>query len=576
MSIQNALDRLWGDPGFMRNVVAWERRPARPARYADFPAALDDALAGALRALNIAPLYTHQAAAVEAALRGENVVVVTGTASGKTLCYNLPVLQACRRDPEARALYLFPTKALAQDQAAALGALVKALGGDVPVSTYDGDTPARLRSNIRKASGVILSNPDMLHQGILPHHTRWAAFFANLRYVVIDEMHTYRGVFGSHMANVLRRLRRVCRFYGSAPRFVCTSATIANPRELAETLLEAPVTVVDDDGAPQGEKHVIIYNPPVIDEALGVRVSHMREAERLAGEFLSENVQTVVFARARLTAEVMLGYLRDRVAGARGDPTAVRGYRGGYLPNERRAIEAGLRDGTVRGVVATNALELGVDIGQLNAAVIAGYPGTIASTWQQAGRAGRRTGGERGYPGVLGQRARPVHRAAPALPLRALAGARPHQPRQPGDPGQPPALRRLRAAVRARRGVRRAGGRDRPAGGDGGGGGAAHDGRYVPLDRQRVPSGRREPAHRDGAEHRDPGCHAGGAARDRPDRPGDRAAPGLRGGGVPARRGVVPDRGAGLGERAGAGAPRGGRLLHARAVRDRCGRPGGV
>ena len=392
MSIERALDNLWHDADFMRDVVAWERRPPRPARYAPFPPGLDGALVDGVRALETAPLYTHQAAAVEAALRGENVVVVTGTASGKTLCYNLPVLQACLRDPQACALYLFPTKALAQDQVAALAALVRALEADIPVRTYDGDTPPRLRASIRKGGGVVLSNPDMLHQGILPHHTRWSGFFENLRYVVIDEMHTYRGVFGSHMANVLRRLRRICRFYGAEPRFVCASATTANPRDLAERLLEAPVTVIDDDGAPQGEKHIIIYNPPVVDEALGIRRSHTREAERIASLFLRENVQTVAFARARLTAELMLGYLRDSVFAAGGDPATVRGYRGGYLPTERREIEAGLRDGTVRGVVSTNALELGVDIGQLNAAVLAGYPGTIASTWQQMGRAGRRAG----------------------------------------------------------------------------------------------------------------------------------------------------------------------------------------
>ena len=392
MTIENALDRLRRDSDFVSNAAAWERLPARPARFAPFPPALDGALVEALRRLDIAPLYTHQAAAIDAALRGENVVVVTGAASGKTLCYNLPVLQACLRDPQARALYLFPTKALAQDQASALAGLVRALGAEIPVSTYDGDTPSRLRTNIRKQSGVILSNPDMLHTGILPHHTRWSGFFENLRTVVIDEMHTYRGVFGSHMANVLRRLRRICRFYGAEPRFILTSATIANPHELAEMLIETSAMLVDDDGSPQGEKHIIIYNPPVIDPALGVRRSYIREAERLAGAFLAEDVQTVVFARARLTTELILGYLRDRVAMDGGDPAAVRGYRGGYLPNERRAIEAGLRDGAVRGVVATNALELGVDIGQLNAAIIAGYPGTIASARQQAGRAGRRTG----------------------------------------------------------------------------------------------------------------------------------------------------------------------------------------
>lgn len=390
MSIKHTLDRLRRDADFIKHVVAWERTPARLGRYAPPPADLAPALVDALRLLGIDRLYAHQAAAVTAALDGRHVIVVTGTASGKTLCYNLPVLQASLRAPSSRALYLFPTKALAQDQLAALKDLREMVGGDVPVSTFDGDTPSGHRARIRRNAGIILSNPDMLHQGILPHHLKWAEFFENLQYVVLDEIHVYRGVFGSHMANVLRRLRRICGFYGSDPRFICTSATIANPQMLAERLIEAPVTLVDDDGSPWGDRHFILYNPPVIDPALGLRASHTRAAERIAAEFLSDDVQTAVFARARLTVEVLLGYLRDAVARAGGDIKAVRGYRGGYLPNERRLIEAGLRAGDVRGVVATNALELGVDIGALSAAVLAGYPGTIASTRQQAGRAGRR------------------------------------------------------------------------------------------------------------------------------------------------------------------------------------------
>src|SRR5262249_51943957 len=285
-------------------------------------------------------------------------------------------------------------KALAQDQAAALGLLNDQLedqgAAGVPVHIYDGDTPTSQRQSIRTRSGIMISNPDMLHRGILPHHTRWASFFENLHYVVIDELHAYRGVFGSHMANVMRRLRRICRFYGANPQFLCASATIANPRELAEKLVEAPVRVIDDNGAPQGEKHFLIYNPPVIDPALGIRRSYTLESRQIAGRFLAGNVQTIIFARARLVTEVLLGYVRDEVAFVGGDPAAVRGYRGGYLPHERRAIEQGLRQGDVRGVVATNALELGVDIGQLGAVIIAGYPGTLASTRQQAGRAGRR------------------------------------------------------------------------------------------------------------------------------------------------------------------------------------------
>ncbi len=394
------LDRLRRDSGTLRNTVAWERLPARPARYGPWPAGLDPRLPPALRQRGIEALYTHQSQAVAAALRGENVVVVTATASGKTLCYNLPVLNTLLAEPQARALYLFPTKALAQDQAAELGQVMAALAAGLPAAqaaglvarTYDGDTPQAQRAAIRKGGGVVISNPDMLHTGILPHHTRWADLFANLRYVVLDEVHTYRGVFGSHMANVLRRLRRICAFYGASPQFVCASATIANPQELAEKLIEAPASLVpaEADGAPRAEKHFLIYNPPVIDPALGLRRSYLLEAQRLAAEFLADEVQTAVFARTRNATEVLLGYVRDEARQQGRDPQAVRGYRGGYLPLERRAIERGLRDGSVRGVVATNALELGVDIGQLGAVVIAGYPGTIASLGQQAGRAGRR------------------------------------------------------------------------------------------------------------------------------------------------------------------------------------------
>ena len=394
MSINEVLDLFRRDPAFMKNVTAWEKLPAREAKYADFPAGLDPRLISALQTRGTAPLFTHQAAAVEAALGGENVVVVTGTASGKTLCYNLPVLQAALTDPEARALYLFPTKALAQDQASALGELLQTLDAveQVPVRTYDGDTPRANRRAARDQARILITNPDMLHMGILPHHPNWADLFGNLQWIVLDELHVYRGVFGSNVANLLRRLQRICRFYGANPKFALTSATIANPKELAEKLIEQPVRLIppDLDGSPRAEKHVILYNPPVIDAALGIRRAYTLETTRIAERFLQADVQTAVFARARLTTEVLLGYVRDSVEGAGGDPKAIRGYRGGYLPLERREIEQGLRAGTVKGVVATNALELGVDIGQLGAAVIAGYPGTIASLWQQAGRAGRR------------------------------------------------------------------------------------------------------------------------------------------------------------------------------------------
>jgi DEAD/DEAH box helicase domain-containing protein len=395
MTIDDVLDRLRLDPGIMANITAWERIPARPARYADFPDKLESRLIAALRENHSAPLYTHQAAAVDAALVGENVVVVTGTASGKTLCYNLPVLQTLLNDSEARALYLFPTKALAQDQAAVLTQFLERIRAveQIPVRTYDGDTPQARRRGLRQEARLLISNPDMLHAGILPHHPRWTDLFENLRWVVLDEMHTYRGIFGSNVANLIRRLRRICRFYGSDPRFILTSATIANPKELGEKLIEAPVQLIsqDLDGSPRAEKHILIYNPPVIEPVLGIRRAYTLESTRLAETFLRAEVQTVVFARARLTTEVLLGYVRDAYERTGGDPGAIRGYRGGYLPLERREIERGLRAGDVRGVVATNALELGVDIGQLGAAVIAGYPGTIASLWQQAGRTGRRS-----------------------------------------------------------------------------------------------------------------------------------------------------------------------------------------
>jgi DEAD/DEAH box helicase domain-containing protein len=395
MSINDVLDRLRLDPGIMTNITAWERIQARPARYAEFPEKLEPRLIAALRKENSAPLYTHQVAAIEAALDGENVVVVTGTASGKTLCYTLPVIQTLLNDSAARALFLFPTKALAQDQTSALVQFLDHLGAveQIPVRTYDGDTPQAHRREIRQTTRLLISNPDMLHAGILPHHPRWTGLFENLKWVVLDEMHTYRGIFGSNVANLIRRLGRICRFYGSDPRFILTSATIANPKELGEKLIEAPVQLIsqDLDGSPRAEKHVLIYNPPVIEPALGIRRAYTLESTRLAESFLRADVQTVVFARARLTTEVLLGYVRDAYERAGGEPKAIRGYRGGYLPLERREIERGLRAGDVRGVVATNALELGVDIGQLGAAVIAGYPGTIASLWQQAGRAGRRS-----------------------------------------------------------------------------------------------------------------------------------------------------------------------------------------
>ena len=392
MTLDEAIHNLRQLPVFTRGVTAWKELPAREGRYAEFPAALDYRLKEALRDRGIERLYTHQAASVAATLHGENVVVVTPTASGKTLCYNLPVLNVLLHEPNARALYLFPTKALAQDQLHELETFVAVLGGGIRAATYDGDTPTGSRRTIRDQAQIVITNPDMLHTGVLPHHTKWAGLFAGLRYVVVDEVHTYRGVFGSHMANVLRRLKRICAFYGSRPQFICCSATIANPQELVERLVEKPFTLVDDDGAPRAEKHFILYNPPLINRELGLRRSPLLEAQRIAGEFLEAGVQTIVFARARQTTEILLTYLRNEMGEARTDSTikeTIRGYRGGYLPQQRRAIERGLRQGEVRGVVTTNALELGIDIGDLAACVMTGYPGTIASAWQQAGRAGR-------------------------------------------------------------------------------------------------------------------------------------------------------------------------------------------
>ncbi|MEA3337822.1 MAG: DEAD/DEAH box helicase [Chloroflexota bacterium] len=408
MSIHVALDDLRRDPGFLRNVTTWQCLPSRPARSQSLPANLHPSLRFWLQQSGIENLYLHQAMAWQTAARGENFVVVTPTASGKTLCYNLPILDSLLRDSDARALYLFPTKALAQDQLAALR-LADGHFTQHPLcpATYDGDTTRGDRSRIRQSARILLSNPDMLHTGILPHHPRWAEFFAHLRFVVLDELHVYRGVFGSHFANVMRRLRRICNFHGSDPQFFCASATIANPLEFSRRLIGEPVTLIDEDGSPKGERHMVFYNPPLVDPELGLRRSSTLEAEGIAARLVTAGVQTIVFARARLTVEMLLTYLRGNqnvgmsegqnirmseyrnATKSRGQ--AIRGYRGGYLPNERREIERGLRDGSVRVVVATNALELGVNIGGLDAAVLTGFPGTIASTWQQAGRAGRRT-----------------------------------------------------------------------------------------------------------------------------------------------------------------------------------------
>jgi DEAD/DEAH box helicase domain-containing protein len=371
-------------------VRAVRHQPAKAARFGLYPERLNPLLRSALAARGIEHLYSHQAAAVELALAGKNAVVVTPTASGKTLCYNLPVVDAILADPAARAIFLFPTKALAEDQRLELQRLTDAVGGSFACHTYDGDTSQDARRSIRDKANIVLTNPDMLHTGILPHHTKWVKLFENLRYIVIDELHYYRGVYGSHLANVLRRLKRVCEFYGSNPQFICCSATIANPKQLAEAVVEQPFEIVADNGAPSGDNYFVFYNPPVVNAQLGIRRSYLHESRRMALEFIRQGQQTLVFANNRLATEVLTTYLKEACSQLPFSHEAVRGYRGGYLPKERRHVEQGLRSGQIRTVVATSALELGVDIGSLDAVVLAGYPGNIASTWQRAGRAGRR------------------------------------------------------------------------------------------------------------------------------------------------------------------------------------------
>jgi DEAD/DEAH box helicase domain-containing protein len=366
--------------------------PAQEGRYVDYPADVHPALVKALREKGYERLYSHQHSCWEAVRQGQNAVVVTPTASGKTLCYNLPVLDAMLKDTSARALYLFPTKALANDQRAELDDTIKLLPEEIRIFTYDGDTPQDARKAIRARGHIVLTNPDMLHAGILPHHTKWIKLFENLRYIVLDELHNYRGIFGSHLANVLRRLKRIAAFYGAHPQFILCTATIANPSEMAEKMIEAPVTLVDDNGAPRGDKYIVFTTPPIVNRFLGIRRSYVNETRRIAALFLKHNLQTIVFAQSRLITEVLLTYLKEDIEKTIKDEGLIRGYRGGYLPIRRREIEKGLREGKILGVVSTNALELGIDIGTLDVAVLAGYPGSIASTWQRAGRAGRKTG----------------------------------------------------------------------------------------------------------------------------------------------------------------------------------------
>ncbi|PYZ95225.1 ATP-dependent helicase [Salipaludibacillus keqinensis] len=370
-------------------VTHWHEIPEENAKSVEMPADLDDKITNALKNRSISQLYTHQKSAYERVMAKDNVVAVTPTASGKTLCYNLPVLQRHMNNPEGRALYIFPTKALAQDQMAELNEIIDEMEVNINSYTYDGDTPANIRQVVRKAGHVVITNPDMLHAAILPHHTKWISLFENLETIVIDELHTYRGVFGSHVANVIRRLKRICAYYGSKPTFICTSATIANPEELASELIGEPVRLINNNGAPKGRKHFVFYNPPIVHKQLNIRKNGTKVVNELASRFLKEKIQTIVFARSRVRVEIILSHLQELVKNEI-NRQSIRGYRGGYLPKQRREIERSLRSGETIGVVSTNALELGVDIGQLQVCVMNGYPGSIASSWQQAGRAGRR------------------------------------------------------------------------------------------------------------------------------------------------------------------------------------------
>ncbi|WP_228559751.1 MULTISPECIES: DEAD/DEAH box helicase [Myxococcus] len=388
--LDSVLDGWRSDRQLRSCFVLDEATPARAGVFAPIPEEVAPQVRDALEKRGIQQLFSHQAEAYRLARAGQSLVIATPTASGKSLCYNLPLLDRFAREPQARALYLFPTKALSRDQEESLRALMREAGLSHGAITFDGDTPADARRAARERSGVLLTNPDMLHTGILPHHASWARLFSNLRYVVIDELHTYRGVFGSHLANVLRRLQRVARFHGADPVFVAASATIGNPEAHARRMLGRDVTLVSESGAPSGERRVMVFNPPVVNAELGIRASYLKTAVRLTADLVRAGVSTLLFGQSRNNIEVMLKYLRDRFIEEKLDPSLIQGYRGGYLPGTRRATEAALRAGEVRCVVATNALELGIDIGSLDAVVCAGYPGSVAALMQRFGRAGRR------------------------------------------------------------------------------------------------------------------------------------------------------------------------------------------
>ncbi|HEY8463999.1 MAG TPA: DEAD/DEAH box helicase [Bacillota bacterium] len=392
MDVQGFLKALTSNPNYQNQITLVKEIPGREAVYGEVKPALAQVLTQMLAAKGIKQLYSHQAEAINAIRAGKHTVVVTGTASGKTLCYNLPVLESFLADRQSRALYLYPTKALAQDQLKTLVRLTEALPESQRpfMGTYDGDTAANTRKRLRDSGNLILTNPDMLHQGILPKHPAWSSFFTHLNYVILDEIHTYRGIFGSNVANVIRRLKRICRHYGSNPVFIGTSATINNPLQHAEELLGLPVHLVKDDGAPKGRKYFVFWNPPYLDVGKTERKSANSEAAQLMTELIRERIPTITFAKARVVTELIYRYVQEQLEkSSPGLAKKIRAYRGGYLPEERREIERQLFEGELLGVTSTNALELGIDIGQLEACLVVGYPGTIASTWQQAGRVGR-------------------------------------------------------------------------------------------------------------------------------------------------------------------------------------------
>lgn len=389
MNLKQILEILKNDNNFTKNVTSWVEIPEKEAVFSEFPE-IDKRIVDILNKRGINQLYSHQRSAIDKVNLGKNIIVVTPTASGKTMCYNIPIINSIIKNNESRALFLFPTKALAQDQTSELMELITELNVDIKTFTYDGDTPNTARKAIRQAGHIVVTNPDMLHSGILPYHTKWNKLFENLKYIVIDEIHHYRGVFGSHLTNVIRRLKRICEFYGSKPQFICCSATISNPKQLAENIIEEDILLVDNNGAKMGARHIIFYNPPVVNKELGIRKSSIFEVKNIATNFIKNDIKTIIFTKSRLNVEVILTYLKDLFFNKTGKSDLIRGYRGGYLASQRREIEQGLRNGWIRGVVTTNALELGVDIGDLDVCIMCGYPGTISSTWQQAGRAGRR------------------------------------------------------------------------------------------------------------------------------------------------------------------------------------------